>query len=471
MSDVRRFALVDVILLALVLVVAGAARCWYLAACADGGQRSGPIAVQDQPPKLAATSTDMRGQRNPNELDALVHNLNQHNRFACLAPLAEQEEPTAHVAPGYPWLVAMAEKLTGDPPAADRWIRWLQAGLGTLTAGLYFLFARRAFRSQEVGVLAGLLCALYPFWICNTAEINDGTVATFLLAVVIFLGSRGGELGGAFTSLLYGLTLAGLSMVRATALPFAFVALLWYCYRSRSLHRGWLYALLAFLGFTNGLVPWTLRNVQTFGEVVPIADSTYLHLWEGNHAGATGRPLSEADLRRAATDTGMTVQELSSLPQPERYRRLAQSVVEEVRDRPAETIQRRIDAALYFFLGGDYFRERKVWRASGDGQDALPGFLENQQDVLLLGSLFGVLFLGAIGWRWTHGWRYSSMPASLAVLWLPLPYILSHAEALHGPRLPLDGVFLCYAAFTLVALVPVTGGALLLGDDSAARTE
>ena len=42
----------------------------------------------------------------------------------------------------------------------------------------------------------------------------------------------------------------------------------------------------------------------------------------------------------------------------------------------------------------------------------------------------------------------------LAVLFVPLPYLLSHAEHLSGPRLPLDGVLLCYAAFALVSLIP-----------------
>ena len=56
--------------------------------------------------------------------------------------------------------------------------------------------------------------------------------------------------------------------------------------------------------------------------------------------------------------------------------------------------------------------------------------------------------------RWTYAWRAESMPAALAVIWVPLPYLLSHAELLNGPRLPLDGVLLCYAAFAIACLVP-----------------
>ena len=78
-------------------------------------------------------------------------------------------------------------------------VRWIQCGLGILTAGLYFLFARRTFNSRLVGGLAGLLTALYPYWIINTAGINDGTVTTFLLALVLFLGSVAGRVVGAAT--------------------------------------------------------------------------------------------------------------------------------------------------------------------------------------------------------------------------------------------------------------------------------
>jgi hypothetical protein len=35
-----------------------------------------------------------------------------------------------------------------------------------------------------------------------------------------------------------------------------------------------------------------------------------------------------------------------------------------------------------------------------------------------------------------------------------LPYLLSHAESLAGPRLPLDGVLLCFAAYALACCVP-----------------
>ena len=74
-----------------------------------------------------------------------------------------------------------------------------------------------------------------------------------------------------------------------------------------------------------------------------------------------------------------------------------------------------------------------------------------------------MLLLGLLGWRWTYGWRKQSRLAALALLWIPVPYLLSHAEFLSGPRLPLDGILLCYAAFVLVCLVPGMGRELAMG--------
>ena len=68
---------------------------------------------------------------------------------------------------------------------------WAHCGVGALTAGLYFLFARRAFRSRTAATLVGLACAAHPFWVINTPALNDGTMTAFLLAlgVALLVGS------------------------------------------------------------------------------------------------------------------------------------------------------------------------------------------------------------------------------------------------------------------------------------------
>lgn len=339
-----------------------------------------------------------------------------------------------------------------------------------MAAALYALLARVAFGSRLAALLAGLLCAFHPFWVINVAEIDDGVLASFLLAACLFLGVYGGKTGGVLASLLYGLALAGLALVRAALLPFAFVGLLWYLARCRSLPRGWLAALLAFLGFVNGLVPWGLRNYQVFGEVVPVVDATFVHLWMGNNPLATGGPMTERAMLDALAqgqgDAGLARQLAQTGGQPERYRLLAGPVAREVRDDPAGSLQRRLAAGLAFLAGENFLKDPRDWQSlaeptpvpppSSDEEPpaALPAWFAAALPSLLYGSLLAMLLLGALGWRWSYAWRVASRPLALAVVWVPLPYLLSHAESLSGPRLPLDGVLWCLAGFALACLVP-----------------
>jgi hypothetical protein len=465
MTDMPRFGVVDLILLLTVVAAAGGLRAGYLHSCADDAHSTGPLLVQgediDHPLALAA-------------------GLRDNWTFVAKAPLGPGVEHTCHTAPGYPWLLGLLARLPLD---LEPTVRWLQCGLGALTAGLYFLFARRAFRSRLVGALAGVLCTFNPFSVINTAELNDGVVASFLLAACLLLGTRAGQSGGAFTSLLYGLVLAAAALVRPSWLPFGFVALLWFLLRCRKLPRGWFVALLAFLGFANGLAPWTLRNFQVLQDIVPIVDSTYYHLWMGNNPGATGGPQSEQTLIDAlAAQRGQEPATVSShlgeLKQQQRYHDLAGDVGAEVTRNPLGTVRRRVWAGLYFFFGEAWFKEQRLWQLSvpppspADDPDpqppkpTLPEWLESSYPLLLTGTLLFMLTLGVLGWRWTYAWRVESMPAALAVAWIVLPYLLSHAEALNGPRLPLDGLLLSYAAFALACLIPGVSRTLLHGGES-----
>jgi 4-amino-4-deoxy-L-arabinose transferase-like glycosyltransferase len=462
MADIPRFRPADLVLLLLVLAAAAGTRAGYLMTCADSGRNSGPLIVQDSRPPLRDFNApdDMRGGPRRTELDALIDSVEKDRGFRSPAPFSDGEEPTAHTSPGYPWLVGLLGRFVPEAKL-DSTVRWGQVGLGALTAGLYFFFARRAFRSLLVGTLAGLFAALHPFWIIDTAAINDGTLAAFALAGCLFLGGQAGEKGGALLSLLFGLALAGLALVRASMLPFSFVAVVWFLLRSRTLPRGWLCAVLAFLGFANGLAPWTVRNFQMFNEPVPIVSSTWLHLWIGNNPQATGGPMTAEMEKAAPTDELRKVAN-----QPARYALLFK---EATKESPERMLRNRLRAALMFFVGERWLQDGTLAEASSTtGKEDMPAWLADNQGVTLQAVLLAMLLLAGLGWRWTYGWRWESAIATLAMLFVPLPWMLGHAESLSGPRLPLDGVLLCYAAFAFVCLIPGPNGPLLDPPDAGA---
>src|SRR5262249_19131582 len=147
-------------------------------------------------------------------------------------------------------------------------------------------------------------------------------------------------------------------------LPFSFVALVWFLLRSRTEPRGWLCALLAFLGFANGLAPWTVRNYQTFGEPVPVVDSVYLDLWVGNNPDADGGPMTDA-MRRTPHAEGLR----AIKSQPRRYDRCFAYALDEVREHPQETLQRRLSALGFYLFGKNYVRRGTLAEVTTSGTD------------------------------------------------------------------------------------------------------
>lgn len=432
MKELPRFGIGWTLGLLLVVAVAAAARAGYLMVATENGVKS---------PALVVQGPDA-------DLEALIKNVESQHWFASKAPLAEQEEETAHVAPGYAWFVAGLGQIGIDQGQA---VRWTQAALGTLAAVACFFFARRAFHCLGAALLAGLFTAVHPYWVFATAEIADGTLASFLLAACLAAGTRGSQVGGAFTSLLFGLLLAALAMVRAAALPFAVVALVWFLWRCRQFSWGWFAGLLALVGFANGLAPWAVRNHRLYGVLVPVSSSSYLHLWMGNNPKATGGTLDEEALRDSLPE-GRRQQLLDESNQARRYGKLAEDVLEEVQGDPAATLKRRLTAAQAFLLGRGWLDQRQLAQIQEGSEIATPPeWLRDQHTLLLAASLVLMFGLGLLGWRWSYAWGWHGRLATLAAIWLPVPYILSHAEALSGPRLPLDGVLLCYAAYALFA--------------------
>jgi hypothetical protein len=488
MTEPRRFSLLDFLLFGAVLILAAVPRAGYLWLCTNAEHKQGYLFVQDAlplPPEDPSKLTDWVPPKEPDraELDELVDNVRFDRGFICKAPFASKPETTAHTAPGFPALVGLLARVV-DPASLDAWVQWLQVVVGTVTCGLYFLFARRAFRSTLVACVAGVLTAVYPLWVVNTAAINDGTLATFLLALVLWLGMRAGQSGGAFSSLLFGLMLAALALTRAYSFPFTLVALGWFLLRSSKLHWGWLCALVAFLGFVIGLAPWTVRNYQVYGEPVPVVDSAFYHLWIGNNPLANGGPVDDRMVQRAkqTLETG-DAKKLADLDQPERYAHLGEIVRQMLSTDPFDVIKTRLRAGVYFLVGercvseGVFVSQAHEAKKIDSEQPAVVAVVPEIEakwpkaiDSLFAGTMVVVLGLAFLGWRWTYGWRKDSLPASLAVIFIPLPYILTHAEALHGPRLPLDGVLLSYAAFVLCCFVPFVSGYLLSGT-SGVKTE
>lgn len=433
--------------IAVVFLLALALRAGYILEATDWGEGSTAWHVQG-PGRVRYDEGTME-----TEEAELIRNIRDHGWFGSRAPYTDEAESTAAISPGFPWFVA---QLGRGNWSLSRALLGSNSIFGALTCVFYLLILRRATRSLAVGVVAGFLTSIHPYWLVNAAELSDGTVTSFLVALALFLGMRSSEEGGPFSSLLFGVTLAGLALVRAALLPFAFVSLLWFLVRCRGVKQGWLCAVLAFLGFANGLAPWTVRNWQTFGEPVPVVTSTWLHLWMGNNSLTTGGVLEE-DALRLSLKPEATINLMLEANQARRYEMLARHTLDEVIHYPGDALNRRLMAGSVFLLGEPWLRLRAladhVDSSAGEEVAEPPQWMNSYIPGALAGSLICMLVFALIGWRRSAHWRRGMSLLTQAAIWIPLPYLLGHAGILVGPRLPLDGVWLSFAALGLAGIL------------------
>ncbi|MFO0864786.1 MAG: glycosyltransferase family 39 protein [Gemmataceae bacterium] len=397
------------------------------------------LAVQGVGPKLAL-------QHEPTDLENLIENRSQDDGwFGGRAPLATEEEKSAHRAPSYPWLRSIFVRLGFSGERAVRMFN-LACGIGAVVC--LFLAARRSY-DLSAAVCVGVLAAIYPFWIVNVAEKTDGSLVVFGFAATVWLAVRALQTGGPTASLVFGLALGFIALTRAALLPFAIVGMIWFLIQCRRRTFGWFASLLATLGFSIALGPWMVRCWREYDQIVPIADSALLHAYIGNNPWADGGPMDEFKLRATFPCDRLDAL-LKKRNQAQRYAMLAEEVSSFCRDDPQAAMALR-NSAFQRFLFGERFIEHRKLIERDESARALPESLERRSEFIMLTSLLSLVALGLLGRVACHG---NTGLLTIALLMVPLPYVLSHAETLSGPRLPWDAALIVFAGAALAKLWP-----------------
>ncbi len=176
--------------------------------------------------------------------------------------------------PLYAYMVGLLEHLTGSLDA----VKWVQVVLGALLVPLVVRVGSTAW-SPRVGLLAGWATALYPELIWYT-----GHFWSEVLFLALLWGAIGRLVASERAAAMVPAGVAGLlcglaALVRETALVAAPAAGLWLVLGRRQGGR----RAAVFLGACLVTVlPWTLRNWQATGELVPVATRASFNLWLGN---------------------------------------------------------------------------------------------------------------------------------------------------------------------------------------------
>ncbi|MBX9678161.1 MAG: glycosyltransferase family 39 protein [Gemmataceae bacterium] len=438
-ATLPKLTLTGCLLLGAIAALALVLRLGYLHLATDHFRGAAELAVQGTGPRLPLSHA-------PTDAENLIENLAQDDGwFGGLAPLATHEEKSAHIAPCYPWIRSVLVRLGFS---GDRSVRAVNLAWGIGAVVFLFLAARRWY-DLPTAVAVGLLAAIYPFWIINVAEKADGGLIVFWFAASAWLAVRSVQTGEPTTCLAFGLSIGLTALTRAALLPFAVVGMLWFLSRCRHVKFGWFASLLASLGFCIAIGPWMLRCWKEYEKVVPVADSALLHVYIGNNPWANGGPMDEAKLRSTFSADRLEVLRREK-NQARRYAMLADNVGEFWRDDPRAALSLRYAAFQRFLFGEKFIDNRKLVERDETAR-ALPDSLERRAEFILLTSLLSLWALGLLGWVACRGMTGFLTAALFAI---PLPYVLSHAETLSGPRLPWDAALIVFAGAALAKLWP-----------------
>ena len=220
------------------------------------------------------------------DYDSIARNLLKGKGFV------SWEGKRAGRAPGYPLFLAGCYALGLDTPRA---IHLIQAIVGAATCLLIWLLGRQLY-GDAVGLVAGGICAIYPFFIYYTGTVLSETlfIAGFVgfLLCLVHAGRRLGQslkkrlLWAAAAGLVAGL----LVLLKSSLLLFPFFLLPFWLIQAEARKKAALSWVVMIAVMCVALSPWVIRNYRLYDRLIPTTLQVGPSLYEANSPFATGGP-------------------------------------------------------------------------------------------------------------------------------------------------------------------------------------
>ncbi len=170
--------------------------------------------------------------------------------------------------PGYPILLAV---LAAPAPASLVWLRLAQAGLVGIGAALVYLAGRRL-AGPSACAAAAAIYALDPLLVAAAGLLYPEAAAAVLLVATVLAAWEASRLNSLGRSLVAGVLLGVLAQFRPVALLVVPVIALWVAATaSAPARRRVAHAAIIGLAFLTLIGPWTYRNYQVYGQLVPVS--------------------------------------------------------------------------------------------------------------------------------------------------------------------------------------------------------
>lgn len=204
--------------------------------------------------------------------------------------------PTALLPPVFPYLLALIFKVFGIYSTASAVaILTINSVFSALVCVVVYRIAQESF-GFKVAILAGWLWALYPYSIyCTARSIWETNLSVLLMSTLFWMTLRLEQGRSTRAWLGYGVLWGVTALTNPAILSVLPFLAAWLIVRHRKRGSGCVRQLAACAALIMVFViPWTVRNFLTFGQVIPMRSGLGLELHVGNHA--TDETLYAVDL-------------------------------------------------------------------------------------------------------------------------------------------------------------------------------
>jgi hypothetical protein len=361
----------------------------------------------------------LRGYDNPLRAEPVYVAMSLVNEHVFGSPFGVQTGPTAHLAPGYPFLLALIYGCFGFGTAGAIVRSILSIGACSLQYALLPRLAISCGIRTSAGFLAGVLGAAVPvftWWESDgcfeTTYVGAMLAGILILSAMLFRGAR-------VSAWLYGAAWGSIFLFApVSATIFASFLALWWWEKRHTIAVLKIVAAAALV-----VLPWMVRNYNQLGAVFWIRDNFGLELHVSNNPRA--RPLAVDNLRPGSDhpyDSKVEAARLKSMGEVEYYRDRGAKAMTWIHANPKRFGE--ITAARMWYF---WFPKLKRWP-----QTLFAG-------VTTLMSVLGLWT--ARRNRLTVAWRL------LGTVWLiyPLPYYLVQADSRY--RYPIYSFGIVLACF------------------------
>lgn len=348
---------------------------------------------------------------------------------------------TSWSPPLYPAVIAAAYQWFGvRTPAAVTALMLVNAGCFGLILAAAFRLGELLF-SRAAGLIAAVLIAIHPLFLHFAGDFWDSYVALviFLWALVITATMAAAPPRAKILWLaLLGASLGILALDNASyAATFPLIVLL--ALRRAPVRQKLAGVAASFVAFLLVLLPWTIRNYDTFGRLYFVRGGPEFELWLGNQPVSDGW-LGPLTLERHPLRNLAERRSLLTMGEPAYFDLCAKRFREELRDDPMGFLRRTGSRALDLLLSEPSratkypFMPERIWRGW-------------YIDKVILNSLVVILgFAGAwAAWRLRFGTWWLLWTALLAMT----PFYFTSASDRYS--LPLRLILLIYGGFLLWA--------------------